>query len=458
MKEVTAVFDIGKTNKKFFLFDRNFREVYRKYVRLEETADEDGFPCERLETLTSWMREVFEEASLLPEFTIKRLNFSTYGASLVHLDAEGQPVTPLYNYLKPFPEALLEAFYDQYGPRLRWAAETASPVLGMLNSGLQLYWLKHTRPEVFSRITQTLHFPQYCAYLFSGQSISEYTSIGCHTGLWNFKDKDYHRWVYSEGLDHLFPPINPTTSAREVMINGKKVLLGAGIHDSSAALLPYIVVNEEPFILISTGTWSICLNPFSSELLNEADLQQDCLNFLRVDGNTVRAARLFLGNEYKIWVEKLADHFGKPHEAHRTVQYDPDIEKALQRFTEQVFRWESLKNYGQPLEGTVELDIFETYEEAYHQLVKELAVEQARVVKLAGGQTPFKKVYLDGGFVDNQLFIRYLLNQLSGYELITTNSPLGSALGAAMAVHNRSTDPHFFLEHLSLQQQNTVHL
>ena len=41
-KTVTAVFDIGKTNEKFFLFDDEFQEVYREYVQFDEITDEDG--------------------------------------------------------------------------------------------------------------------------------------------------------------------------------------------------------------------------------------------------------------------------------------------------------------------------------------------------------------------------------------------------------------------------------
>ena len=52
---VIAVFDVGKTNKKFFLFDESYQIVYEKSARLEETIDEDGFPCEQLNELSKWV-------------------------------------------------------------------------------------------------------------------------------------------------------------------------------------------------------------------------------------------------------------------------------------------------------------------------------------------------------------------------------------------------------------------
>lgn len=456
---MTAIFDIGKTNKKFFLFDEQHREVHRAYTRLDEIQDEDGFPCEDLEQLCAWMKNTFREAQEKPGVHITRLNFSTYGASFVHLDASGQPVAPLYNYLKPYPEDLREAFFEKYGPADQWSAETASPVMGMLNSGLQLFWLKYRRPKTFSRIHRSLHFPQYCASLFTGEFRSEYTSIGCHTGMWHFEKNDYHPWIYAEKIDRLLPPIQDAVSVTAVEIGDTTVQVGTGIHDSSAALLPYIAANTEPFLLISTGTWSITLNPFSQDALQVDDLERDCLNYLRVDGLPVRAARLFLGNEYKIWATRLAQYFKQAYEKHRYVQPDPEIFQQLKRLRQPVFRWESLaKGLPDSPGSATDLSIFTSYEEAYHQLIRELVDRQVEAIELALGSTRVRKIYIDGGFIDNALFIQLLAGSLPGVELITTNSPLGSALGAALAVHHQVVSPDFLSENFSLQTQVALQL
>ena len=79
------------------------------------------------------------DAGKAGKFSIRAINFSAYGASFVHIDGRGKPVTPLYNYLKPYPEKLKKDLYDQYGGELSFSMITASPVLGSLNSGMQLY-------------------------------------------------------------------------------------------------------------------------------------------------------------------------------------------------------------------------------------------------------------------------------------------------------------------------------
>ena len=219
--KVTAVFDIGKTNKKFFLFDKNFKEVYREYTRFEEIEDEDGYPTENLAALQNWLKDLFHRILEAEEYNVKAINFSTYGASFVHLDENGQVLTPLYNYLKDIDEAFVDDFYKKYGPEIELSTKTGSPKSGMLNSGLQLYWLKHKQPEVYKKIKYSLHLPQYLSYVFTGIPLSEYTSIGCHTALWDYEKKDYHQWVYAEEINKILPPLVSTETSIQYELQRK---------------------------------------------------------------------------------------------------------------------------------------------------------------------------------------------------------------------------------------------
>src|ERR1700753_2928772 len=103
---VIAILDTGKTNKKMFLFDEHYNIVWEQSTSFSETTDEQGDACEDIDKLTAWVKEAFRELQQLKDFRIKAINFSAYGASLVHIDKEGAPVAPLYNYLKPFPDGL----------------------------------------------------------------------------------------------------------------------------------------------------------------------------------------------------------------------------------------------------------------------------------------------------------------------------------------------------------------
>ena len=157
---VFAIFDVGKTNKKLFLFDEHYQIVYEKSARFLETLDEDGEACENLDSLRLSVFESLNEVLRIDKYEIKAINFTTYGASLVYLDENGKPLAPLYNYLKSFPKYLEDMFYEEYGGKQNIALASASPASGSFNSGLQFYRLKYQQSEVFEAIKDELHLHQ----------------------------------------------------------------------------------------------------------------------------------------------------------------------------------------------------------------------------------------------------------------------------------------------------------
>ena len=449
LKKVTAVFDIGKTNKKFFLFDENFKEVHKEYIHFDEIKDEDGFPTENLPALQKWLKEVFNSILEAKEFNIKAINFSTYGASFVHLDENGKPLTPLYNYIKPLDQNVVNDFFKKYGPREEFLKKTGCVDLSMLNSGIQLYWLKHTKPEVFKKIKYSLHLPQYLSYVFTGIPLSEYTSIGCHTALWDFEKKDYHDWVYTENLNKIFPPIVSTETSINMNYNGKRIKIGVGIHDSSAALLPYIRSIKKKFVLVSTGTWSIVFNPFAENPIASETDGQDTINYMRINGKPVKATRMFLGNEYKIQVAKLDKHFGVNDDYHRSVKFDYDTYFEIIKDFEYMFKWESISDPNMPDETRVP---YQKYEHAYHQLMTELVLIQIKSIKKALGNNPIARIYIDGGFSNNDIYIKLLSHYFRDKKLSTTDASLGSALGAAISISDNKLNSKFLKENYALKK------
>lgn len=448
-KKVIAVFDIGKTNKKFFLFDYNYKEVYREYTRLPLIMDEDDYPAEDLSSLTAWVRKLLDKMLLEEVFNIVAINFSTYGASLVHLNEHGEILTPLYNYTKPMDPNIVNSFFKKYGPENEFAIASGSDNSGMLNAGLQLYWLKYTQPEVFNKIRYSLHLPQYISYIFTGIPLSEYTSIGCHTSLWDYKKRDYHKWVYEEGIHKILPPILPTGTSINMNYKGYDIKIGIGIHDSSAALLPYLRSTESKFLLVSTGTWSISLNPFANSNLSDEDMQNGCINYMRINGDPVKAARLFLGNEYNLQVKLLSKHYNLPDDYHKKVKFSHlTFLKIIDDF-KFCFKLVSINHQNMPEQTLINFDNFES---AYHQLMVELVLLQVKNVQIAASGDDIKNIYVDGGFSDNEVYINLLSYYFKDTELHTTDSSLGSALGAALVLSDSKLDDDFLRKQYSLKK------
>ena len=436
---VIVVFDIGKTNKKIFLFDDAYKVLQEQSKEFPEITDENGDPCEDIQSITLWIKDTIAFLQLLESIEIKAINVSGYGASLVHLDANFEIATPLYNYLKFFPPVLQAKFYETYGGQAKLTRETASPALGSLNSGLQLYRLKYESPNLFNKIFCSLHLPQYFSYLITSKTFSEITSIGCHTHLWDFEKNRYHDWVIQEGIDKKLPALIKGEDVIQIQSIGKKVSIavGSGLHDSSAALIPYLVSFPEPFVLISTGTWCISMNPFNASPLTDEELKKDCLCYLSYRGKSVKASRLFAGHEHELQIKRLSSHFNKRKDHYKSVKFEGPLLEELQE--EQGGKGKKSFNTG--LENsafeTRELSAFGTYEKAYHQLMLDIMDMQCASTALVLRNSSVKRIFVDGGFSKNTVYMNLLAAAFPGLEVFGATVAQASALGAALAIHHQ---------------------
>lgn len=434
MKEtVTAVYDIGKTNKKIILFNEDFKLVSEIEEKFAEILDDDGFECDDIERIELWIKDSLGKLVHSDKYDLKAVNFTTYGATLVYLDENGKRLTPVYNYLKPLDEKISESLYKRHGGRDEFCRRTASPALGMLNSGLQPLWLKATKPEVFARIKYILHFPQYLSYIITGKIYSEHTSIGCHTALWDFDNMDYHPWVKIQGLN--LPSPVPVETLNEIEFEGKKLLVGIGIHDSSSSLAPYFLSSEGKFLLISTGTWCINMNPFNTEKLTSDQLDMDCLCYMSITRQPVKSSRLFLGHLHETVLKEICIHFGKPDDYYKKIKADKQFSAHLKsKFNGKKVFFQT-GPYSRDLKEYIDMYEFSTFEEAYYQLMNELGdltIEAINLILPYADDT--ENIYLTGGFSKNELFQNVISGAYPEKSVYTSEIANGSALGAALVV------------------------
>ena len=404
-EEVIAIFDIGKTNKKLLLFNKDLELLSEAEEKFPLMKDEDGFECDNIELIENWIKRKIYDLVRSEEHNLTGLNFATYGATLVYLDGQGKRLTPVYNYLKPVNGSIPDTLYEKYGGKEEFCRNTASPALGMLNSGIQALWLKKTKPEVFSKVRHILHFPQYLSYLFTGEIVSEHTSVGCHTALWDFDKKEYHKWVRDENLP--LPEPVPVTHLCEINNNGKKIQVGTGIHDSSASLAPYFSGSTGKFVLISTGTWCINMNPFNSDKLTQEELARDCLCYMSINGEPVKSSRLFLGHFHDEAIKHMSFYFKIHENSMPVLKEDPD------------------------------LFVFDNFIEGYHLLMVELADLAVESINLVIPETDdIDFIYITGGFSKNPLFLKLMASSFPEKKVFTSEIANATALGAATITVN----------------------
>jgi glycerol kinase len=81
-----------------------------------------------------------------------------------------------------------------------------------------------------------------------------------------------------------------------------------------------------------------------------------------------------------------------------------------------------------------DLSFFKSFAFAYYQMVWELSTYQIKSIKLASEGKVFQRMYIDGGFSKNKIFIQSLKIQYPDLEIMVSEFSSGASLGAAMQV------------------------
>jgi sugar (pentulose or hexulose) kinase len=201
-------------------------------------------------------------------------------------------------------------------------------------------------------------------------------------------------------------------------------------------------------VLISTGTWSISLNPFNQTPLTAEELKHDCLNYLQYKGSPVKASRLFTGYEYEQQVKRIAAHFNQDEIRYRTINYDPAIAARLNNQPS----LQANANEGELQKSAFEqrdLNNFINDVEAYHQLMIDIVAQQTISTNYVLNGCKIKRIFVDGGFSKNSVFMHLLALAFPHLEVYAASMAQATAVGTALAIHhawNTKTLPHDLIE------------
>jgi sugar (pentulose or hexulose) kinase len=244
----------------------------------------------------------------------------------------------------------------------------------------------------------------------------------------------YHKWLKNEKISSKIPPLH---HGKDIIKNENGLAVGVGLHDSSSAIIPYTINFTEPFVLLSTGTWSISLNPFNTKQLTFEELQHDCLCYMQYTDKPVKAARLFSGNEHEVQTKRLAEYFKVPVDTYKEIYFDKKLVSNLRALNFQIiypkkYDFDILKEC--PFQKR-DLATFKSYEVAYHQLMLDLVEQQVFSTNLVVHNSPVKKIFVDGGFSKNSIFMNLLAEAYPDVEVYAASMAQASALGAALAIH-----------------------
>ncbi len=293
-----VVMDIGKTNAKLCVVDAQTGALVSTDTTHTRTIDSP--PYLHLDTASLWDWYTAGLKRLQQNTLIDTIVVTAHGATAALLDDDGL-VLPVMDY----EFSGLDEFRAEYDLRCDEFEQTYSPKLPLgLNVGRQLYWQRARCEARFNRAKYLLPYTQYWSWLLTGKAVSEVSTIGSHTDLWNPLEKRYSDFAVREGFAELFPKtlhaseslgsLRASVQAATGIDDHCKVLVG--IHDSNASLVPWMSNRAEPFTVMSTGTWVIIFSlgtPLPGILA-----ERDCTANVTIHSEPVACARFMGGREY----------------------------------------------------------------------------------------------------------------------------------------------------------------
>ncbi|MBS7634316.1 hypothetical protein KEJ34_02295 [Candidatus Bathyarchaeota archaeon] len=427
MDSFIAVFDVGKSNKKFLVFSENLEPIYSESVRIDEIRI-NSLICDDAESMLSWMRAKLADAD--EKWSIKALAVTTFGATIANLKS-GFLRLPIISYNQDVEEQIKEKFYAEFGTPLKLYMLTGTPPYGqLLNAGIQIFWIREKFPEIFNDVDEILFLPQYLTYALAGLKSSEVTSLGCHTYLYDITRRGWSSVAEGLRVNARSPKIFDVWSPiGEFKFKSSNLLVTPGIHDSNACLLPYIAKGGD-FLLASTGTWCVFMCPIEDFRPKHEDLYRDVLYYVDAYGRPVRSSRFKGGFEYDYYKTIIENKFSMNPE---NINLDMNVLKGILK-RKDIITPGLVEGSGQFQNSKARI-IGEAFrmgpKEAYHLLNLYLAVESYVAINLVTGKRNVD-IIVQGGFAKNNIYLAALSALFPESRILRATFPEATGLGAAL--------------------------
>jgi L-fuculokinase len=299
--DLLGVIDIGKTHARLFTAESGKGVLSTSRYAIREAVDSPIIRELDLRGIESWLIEAL--SSNPHRDRIGAIVPVAHGAAAVLIDEEENVL------LAPdYEDDRFDEVAEIYRPLRDPFHLTYSPFLPLgLNLGRQLFYLKTRTPEVLARTRQLLLYPQFWAWRFSSNTASEVTSLACHSDLWRPLARRPSDLAAKEGWTAWIPPLRAAgdvlgtisgTMAGKTGLNTDCRIL-TGLHDSNASFLAHLASRRErPFVLVSSGTWTILMaRGVDPERIRE---NLDMLINIDSTGTPVATARFMGGREYEV--------------------------------------------------------------------------------------------------------------------------------------------------------------
>ncbi|WP_341227641.1 FGGY family carbohydrate kinase [uncultured Arcticibacterium sp.] len=432
MQKACLVFDVLRHVLNVTVFDQKLNVLFHSSTPKQLITSKNEGRVEDLNSIKEWIDSNVKIHEASEKYEIAAINFTSYVGGIAHLDANNELVLPIWDIDRRFDYTTRTAIEKTLGKNNLKKEDAQITVNSFETAALQLLYFKNTKPELFEKITKSVSIAQYFQAQFTKKYFHDYSIVACHSGAWDFTKKDYLKWIDSEKLNAFKLQIKRSSEFIEV----DKLVIGAGMYYKVAETIPFLKAIKERFVLLSTGAWTICINPFNHTKATENDLANNCFNVLNQDGKRIKMARLFSGNEHTRQIEHLATHFNVKPKHCLKIDYDANIVRRLRKSTSQVVPDNT--ELGNMLDSPFmerNLNNFASIEEAYHQFIMDLVAQQVASIKLTIEHRPIiEKIFVEGGLAKNSIFMELLSEAFHDKKVYKVGFEDTAAMGAALVI------------------------
>jgi len=448
LKYAIAVIDIGMTNKKVAVYDDSLRELEAHYRVLDPILIND-LPCHDLDAMEEWF--LIELKSFAEKYNIKAVSISTHGATFVCAGNDGKAALPCVCYTHEPGENFHKEFYARFGDAKELQVKTGTPEFkAMINPAKGIFFVKKMFPSEFKNVTAVLPYPQYWGFRLTGKAGIESTYMGNHTYLWDQIDSRFSSVARDLGIASLMPDkLRKSwdvlgTIKSEIAANtglSDDTIVTMGIHDSNSALLPHFAKKgESGFILNSTGTWCVIMNPIEKYGYSDDEIGKVVFFNISAFGTPIKTAIFLGGMEFETWSALLQ----KLHGRSDNPPFNEEIYRRILNERRLFLLPELTQGSGQFPSSRAHISIdgknylfekiteqFADYETSYALLRISLVMQTLTALERSGIKKGYD-VFTEGGFRKDESYSRLLSSYLTDNKVFLTNINEASALGAAM--------------------------
>ncbi|MGF1635482.1 MAG: FGGY-family carbohydrate kinase [Cyclobacteriaceae bacterium] len=452
-----AVLDVGKTNKKVLIFDYDLKIVDRESKKFEEFVDGNTFHDD-VEGLKEWFLDTLTKFA--KKYSIKAISVTTHGATYILADELGNIAVPEVSYTTEPGEDFHKEFYHKFGNAIQLQQQTCTPNFGaLINTAKGVYFSQKHYPEHFKHTKYLLNYPQYFTFLLTGVPCYEHTFVGNHSYFWDYHSMDWSRLTKEMGLSHLLPKTflkswEPAGTLSDSMVQktglDPNVIVTAGIHDSNSSLLPYLITQNEEFILNSTGTWCVIMHEEEKARFAENELGKVVFYNLNAFSKPVKTAIFLGGFEYEQYtnlLQRIHGDFETPpfnYEIMAKIILEksffilPTLAKGTGQFPQSNARIIENKKawfFDEMTEGSDFPDFLHDLPTALAVLNLSLAIQTFISFERAG-MVDGMPVFTEGGFSKNDTYNALLTAFYERSSFFVTNLSEATAFGAAMCARS----------------------